>query len=106
VYMYTRSSSSTAEAMNAANFAVWARTAVDPVNAFILLLKLEVERYNKQLLNAWSHTSILTPHGHALLFKIFEKVNQRDYLIKIEDDGPDKSLCLLDILSYVMDPVT
>jgi hypothetical protein len=46
VYMYTRSSSSTAKAMNAANLAVRARTAVDPVNAFILLLKLEVERYN------------------------------------------------------------
>ena len=95
VYMYTRSSSSTAEAMNAANFAVRARTAVDPVNAIILLLKLEVERYNKQLQNAWSHTSILTPHGHALSLKIFEKVNQRDYMIKIEDDGPDKYLCIV-----------
>ncbi len=38
------SSSSTAKAMNAVNFAIQARTAVDPVNALVLLLKLEVER--------------------------------------------------------------
>jgi hypothetical protein len=81
VYMYTRSSSSTAEAMNAANFAARARTAVDPVNAVMLLLKLEVERYNKQLQKAWRHTKILTPHGHDLSLKIFAKVNQQDYLI-------------------------
>jgi hypothetical protein len=94
VYMYTRSSSSTAEAMNAANFAARARTAVDPVNAVMLLLKLEVERYNKQLQKAWRHTKILTPHGHDLSLKIFAKVNQRDYLIKIED-GPDKYECIV-----------
>jgi hypothetical protein len=46
------------QAMIAANFAVCACTAVDPVNVLILLLKLEVEkveRYNKQLEKAWSH---------------------------------------------------
>ena len=45
IYMYQRSSSSTAESMNAANKLVRDRTAVDPINALILLLKLEAKRY-------------------------------------------------------------
>jgi hypothetical protein len=45
IYMYQRSSSSTAESMNAANKWVRDRTAVDPINALILLLKLEAKRY-------------------------------------------------------------
>jgi hypothetical protein len=45
IYMYQCSSSSPAESMNAANKSVKDRTAVDPINAMILLLKLEAKRY-------------------------------------------------------------
>ena len=74
VYMFTRTSSSTAESMNAANKLIRACTAVDPVNALILLLKLEVDQYNKQLENAWAHKGVLTPYGQNLSTKIFAKV--------------------------------
>jgi hypothetical protein len=45
VYMYFRSSSGVAESMNKANKEMRARTAVDLLNACILLIKLEVNRY-------------------------------------------------------------
>jgi hypothetical protein len=95
VYMYTRTSSSTAESMNAANLAVRARTTVDPVNAFILLLKLEVDRYNKQLSKVWSHTGISTPHGQDIAEKIFTMINHRDYSISIEDGGTDNYIYIV-----------
>jgi hypothetical protein len=44
VYMCFRSSSGTAESMNKANKEMRAQTAVDLLNACILLIKLEVNR--------------------------------------------------------------
>jgi hypothetical protein len=38
VFLYQQTLSSTAESMNAANKSIWARTAVDPINAMMLLL--------------------------------------------------------------------
>ena len=43
-YMFQRSSASTAESMNAAHKGVRDRTAVDPINSLLLLLKLEARR--------------------------------------------------------------
>jgi hypothetical protein len=45
VYLYFCSSSGTAESMNKANKKMRAQTAVDLLNAGILLIKLEVNRY-------------------------------------------------------------
>jgi hypothetical protein len=66
IHMYQRSSSSTAELMNAANKLVRNRTAVDPINAMILLLKLEAKRYADNKEKAWEWTEVLTPHGQKL----------------------------------------
>jgi len=44
VCMFQRSSASTAESMNAAHKGVRDRTAVDPINSLLLLLKLEARR--------------------------------------------------------------
>ncbi len=41
VYMYHRQVSAEAESMNAANFSIRQRTAVDLVNAMMLLIELE-----------------------------------------------------------------
>ena len=62
IYMYMRSSSGTVEAMNKANKEMRARTAVDLLNACILLIKLECGWFNKMKQDAWGGTSILTPH--------------------------------------------
>jgi len=54
VYMYSHSSSGTAESMNKANKEMRARTAVDLLNACILLIKLEVNRYYKTKKEVWA----------------------------------------------------
>lgn len=84
VYMYQRSSSSTAESMNAANKAARDRTAVDPINSLILLLKMESKRFCENRDEAWEWKDPLTPHGKKLSEKVFRKVNARDYSITVE----------------------
>jgi hypothetical protein len=83
VYMHKRTSSQTAELMNAANKSVRDRTAVDPVNAMVLLLKLEAEHYTKNKEKAWAWTEVLTPHGKKMMENIFRNVNPRDYTISV-----------------------
>ncbi len=90
--MYQQSSSLTAEFMNAANKSVRDCTAVDPINAMLLLLKLEARRFSKNKEKAWSWTEVLTPHGKKLSDKAFSKVNPRDYSITI-DAELDKYVC-------------
>jgi hypothetical protein len=60
VYMYFRSSSGTAESMNKANKEMRAQTAVDLLNACILLITLKVNRYYKMKKDVWGGSSILT----------------------------------------------
>jgi hypothetical protein len=76
IYMYQRSSSSTAESMNAANKSVRDCTAVDPINAILLLLKLEATRYSKNKEKAWSWNEVLTPHGKNCPTKFSAKLIQ------------------------------
>ncbi len=84
IHMYQRSSSLTAESVNAANKSVRDRTAVDPINPVLLILKLEAARYSKNKEKAWSWNEVLTPHGKKLSDNVFSKVNPRDYTIKID----------------------
>jgi hypothetical protein len=49
--------------MNAANKDIRDRTAVDAVNATILLLELECNRFAKHKLEAWSCDHFLSPRG-------------------------------------------
>jgi hypothetical protein len=92
IYMYQRSSSSTVESMNAANKSVRDCTVVDPINAMLLLLKLEATRFSKNKEKAWKWNEVLTPHGKKLSDKVFSKVNPRDYTITI-DAELDKYVC-------------
>ena len=66
VVMYGRYSSASVESMNAANKEIRARTSVCLVNATILLLKLEGERYTTMKEMAWSNEGFLTPRGSLL----------------------------------------
>ncbi len=47
IYMYHRSSSASVESMNAANHDMQAKRAVDPLNACLLLLRMECRRFRK-----------------------------------------------------------
>ena len=53
IYMYHRTSSAAVESMNAANKEIRQRTAVDLVNATILLIRLECNRFNKMKELVW-----------------------------------------------------
>ena len=66
VIMYGRSSSASVESMNAANREIRARTRVCLVNATILLMNLERERYETMKECAWSNVGQLTPRGSLL----------------------------------------
>jgi hypothetical protein len=67
VCMYGKSASSGVEAMNRANEDIHQKTAVDILNATLILLKKESTRYNKQQNLAWNHAQILTPKGMELM---------------------------------------
>jgi hypothetical protein len=45
IYMYQQSASSAVELMNVANKEMRARTAVDALNATLLLIRLECDRF-------------------------------------------------------------
>jgi hypothetical protein len=69
--------------MNAANWEMRAKTAVDPLNACILLMKLECKRFNEQQAKAWSSDSFLTPHSTVEYEEVFEGINALDLTITI-----------------------
>jgi hypothetical protein len=61
IYMYQRSASSAVESMNAGNKEMRARTAGDTINATLLLIRLECNRFLKMKQEAWGDDSLLTP---------------------------------------------
>ncbi len=58
VCMYGKSAFSGVEAMNRANEDIRQKTAVDILNAILILLKKESTRYNKQQNLAWNHAQM------------------------------------------------
>jgi hypothetical protein len=85
VFMYGRSSSSGVEAMNAANREMRERTSVCLVNATMLLLRMEAERFDRMRVEAWQHVGTLTPRGRMLADECSSEVpNHRDYTITRE----------------------
>jgi hypothetical protein len=71
--------------MNKANHAVRHATAVDCINATILLLKLESNRFAKQQTAAWNHDGYFTPRGQQFLVEL-AGANTNEYRVSIEDD--------------------
>jgi hypothetical protein len=63
IYMYQQSASTAVESMNAANKEMRARTAVDALNATLLLIRLECDRFQRMKQEAWGDDSGLTLHG-------------------------------------------
>jgi hypothetical protein len=85
VYLYFRSSSGVAESMNNANKEMRARTAVDLLNACILLTKLEVNRYYKMKTEVWGGSSILTPRGIEEYEATFTNLHPRHFSFHLKD---------------------
>jgi hypothetical protein len=84
--MYGKSASSGVEAMNRANKLVGEKTVVDPLNAAILLLQLEGDRFNKWKGIAWGTEMPLTPKGMDLMKDAFKDVNVREYKLNMQQN--------------------
>ena len=91
--MYGRTASLSVESMNHANKAVKARTAVDVVNASILLLQLESKQFKQHTESAWNWTQQLTPHGQSLRDSTFAKVSDYCLYTITITDVPDRWNC-------------
>jgi hypothetical protein len=87
IQMYGQSASSGVESMNRANKPlVREKTAVDPLNAAILLLQLEGGRFNKWKQIAWATDMPLTPKGMDLMKDAFNDVNIREYKLNMQQN--------------------
>ena len=84
--MYHRTSSASVESMNAANREMRAKTAVDPLNACILLLRMECKRFIKQRELAWKLDTDLTTRGKLLYDEVFSNVSSFDFSIDVSED--------------------
>ena len=78
-----KSASSGVESMHRANSVARERTAVDVLNAVILLIKLEGLRFDFYKQKAWSREEYLTNRGMDLMEEAFRDVSVRDYRINI-----------------------
>ncbi len=85
IYMYHQTSSAAVESMNAANKEIQQRTAVDLVNATILLIRLECKRFTKMKELAWRTDNVFTPRGEMEYNETFEGIPYRDFNLTIEE---------------------
>lgn len=76
--MYQRSSSQMVEAMNNANKRMRVRSGVDLVNATLLLLAMESERYERQRTYAMNWSRQLTPKGNELRSAVWDRMKEID----------------------------
>ncbi len=76
-YMYHRSSSQTVEAMNNANRRMRVRASVDVLNATILLMKMESERFERMKEYASSNVGLLTKKGSQLRSEVLQKAGEK-----------------------------
>ena len=79
------SASSGVESMNRANLPVRKKTAVDPLNAMLVLLKGDSVRFEKYKKQAWERTQLLTPRGMIEMEEAYKDVNQREYRLDVTE---------------------
>lgn len=84
--MYGKSASSGVESMNRANKIVREKTAVDMLNAAILLLQMEGNRFHQWKEKAWGRELPLTPKGMEHMEMVFKDINVREYRLTTHDD--------------------
>ena len=85
VYMYGLSASSGLESMNHVNMPVRSVSAVDALNACILMIRLESKRHNQFRQEAWNCDTPLTPRGMMLMEEAYENVNVNEYSCEVKE---------------------
>ena len=83
--MNGESASSGVESMNRANLPVRKKTAVDALNAMLVLLKGDSDRFKKYKKQAWERTQLLTPRGMIEMEEAYKDVNQREYRLDVTE---------------------
>ena len=84
IYMYSKSASSGVESMNWANNLARERTAVDCLNAILIILKLEGKRFDLFKQEAWGRDDmVLTTRGLDLMEDAFMDVDICDYRLNV-----------------------
>ena len=87
--MYGKTASSGVESMNRANDEARGKNAVDPLNAALVILKKEGNRFLRGQSNAHKvsrfSNSILTPKGSAIMEDIFAKCDPSIYGMQMTD---------------------
>ncbi len=108
VYMYNCSASGVVESMNSANQDMRARTAINLLNAAILLIKLEVNRYYKKKKEVWGGSSILTPRGIQEYKATFTLLHPRhfSFCLKDYDDNIEVSVKRINVTGKREEVVT
>ena len=96
--MYQHSSSQMVEAMNNVNKRIHVCSSIDIINATILLLKMEAERFERQRQLAANSTSFLTPKGSFLQSNITSnaKEHKENFVVgvmKLENEDPPQYEC-------------
>jgi hypothetical protein len=84
-YMYHRTLSAAVEAMNAANREMRAKTAVNPLNACILLIWMECKRFVKHHQLAWAMETELTCQGKVEYNEVFTNISAYDFTITVSE---------------------
>ena len=87
ICMYGKSISLGIESMNRANKQlVWMETVVDILNASLLLLNLEGERFNSEKEKAWTWDQPLTPKGMDIMRDVFDSVCLIEFRLSMQED--------------------
>jgi hypothetical protein len=94
VCMYGKTALSGVKAMNHANNSIQRQTAVDILNAALVLIKKESERFKPSKSNAWkkevwSKEKPLTPRGMTVLKDNFEKCDTLLFQIRVSKNTTD-----------------
>ncbi len=61
-------------------------TAVDILNATLILIKKKSTRYDKACNLAWNHAQLLTPKGMELMEEALQNVNVQDFKVHLAEN--------------------
>ena len=78
IIMYLHSSTASVESMNRAHMCIREWSAVDLVNACILLIKMEAECFEKKKAKVWAHDHPLTPRGIVIVEEIYKDIKHQE----------------------------
>jgi hypothetical protein len=85
IYMYQQSASSAVESMITANKEMWARTAIDALNATLLLIRLECDRFQRMKQEAWGDDLGLTLRGKDEYDSTYTDLFSHHYTYNVTD---------------------